>query len=46
MKRKIDTSDIPELTYAQLKRARRVTLQETKAFKRAVREHRKAKGGN
>lgn len=46
MKRKINTSDIPELTEAQLKRARRVTPEETKAFRRALKERRKTKGGD
>jgi hypothetical protein len=35
-KRHIDTSDIPELTVADLKRARRATPKETAAFRRGI----------
>lgn len=35
-RRSIDTSDIPELTAADLKRARRATPKETEAFRRAI----------
>lgn len=37
-KRTHDASDIPELTEAELKRARRVTPKETEAFRRALEE--------
>lgn len=37
-KRTHDASDIPELTEAELKRARRVTPKETEAFRRAIEE--------
>ena len=37
-KRTGDASDIPELTEAELKRARRVTPKETDAFRRAIEE--------
>lgn len=35
-RRTIDTSDIPELTAADLKHARRVTPKETEAFRRGI----------
>ena len=35
-KRNADTTDIPELTAAEFKRARRVTPKETEAFRRAI----------
>lgn len=37
-RRTIETADVPELTDAELKRARRVTPKETEAFRRAIEE--------